>query len=60
MKDARFKTGLLKESHWEQPFLQLPIAVPPLWWHEETRVFEKDDDEFPRVIIIDIAGEEEV
>ena len=56
MKDFR----QLPEAHWEQPYLQLPIAVPPSWWIEEVKPYEKDDNEPPRVIIIDIVGEEEV
>ena len=51
------------EEYWEQPYIQLPIPVPPPWWNDETQSSEyakETKEDPPRVIIIDIAGEEEV
>ena len=51
------------ESQWDRPFLHVPIPMPPPWWinKDDSRGSDSaSDDTAPRVIIIDITGEEEV
>ena len=41
-----------KSHEWERPYLQLPVPMPPM--RVEPAPVQEDEDDGPRVIIIDI------